>query len=248
MERYSIEINDLVEHYSSETMLSEVFADIEGDLSFESRVVCRYVINGMELSEVDEYRFSRAKLGDIQTIEVWVDSLNSLVQDVVQSWIEALPELIERTEKFSDSIRTVHGKQIKSFAGLSPENTKPYIMHISMTAFNNLFENCEYLVASLDSLKDAAPKVNVFKLEPWLKAMENMKSVLMSCLTEFEKKNFQGLANTLEFDLIPCFEMWNKQLIELKAILSQSGLYERESAEHHIRESKCFVGWKVRPH
>lgn len=248
MEKYSIEIVDLVKHYTPETLLSDVFADIESDLSVESRVVCRYIINGMELSETDEYRFSKAKLSEVDTIEILVDDLTALVKDVVRSWIEALPELMEKTEKFSDSIRTVHGKKVQNFAGVSKQQMAPYIMKISMTAFNNLFENCEYLVASLDSLKDVGPKLDFFETTDWQNAKDNMKTVLFQCLTTFEQKDFQVLADILEFELIPCFEVWNKQLIELEAILGQSGLYGDKGTVSVDRRPKCFVGWKVRPH
>lgn len=248
MEKYSIEIVDLVKHYSAETKLSQVFADIEGDLNQESRVVCRYIINGMELSETDEFRLSTASLSEIKTIEVLVEDLKGLIVDVVNSWIEALPELVEKTEKFCDSIRTVHGKKQSQFAEMSSSKVSPYVMKISMTAFNNLFENCEYLVASLDSLKDVAPQLSIFKEEGWVQAISNMKSVLFQCLTTFEESNFQELANVLEFDLIPCFEAWTKQLIELRIILVQSGEYECIDSNKVEPKSKCFVGWKVRPH
>lgn len=227
MDKYSISGTDLRLHYDQQTKLSEVFGDIEHDLIVQKRVVCRYIVNGIELSEEDEYRFSKAQLSEIESLEFLADDLGSLLGDVLVAWQAALPELILKTEQLCENIRSEGGLQ-------------------KMTRFHNLFENCEYLVSSLESLSAMDANDKIQSDPAWKNTGVQMKKALTESLGAFEKKDFSNLANILDYELIPCLESWVMHLASLKDsfVENRDKIAQRyQSAES---DSKYFVGWKVR--
>jgi hypothetical protein len=94
MERYKVTGSELREFYKTETQLGRVFMDIERELKSNNQVVCQFIVNGMELKENDEQRFSAISLNEIETLEYLSEGSEVLVESVLNSWIDALPELI----------------------------------------------------------------------------------------------------------------------------------------------------------
>jgi len=134
MDRFKINGNKLVDFYNQETTLQQVFKDIESDLKQANKVVCQYIVNGIELGESDEVDFSKMKLDEVQTLEYLSEDIHELLVDVIEGWIEAFPEMIQNTEKVSKQIR---------FSGVK-------------SAFKNievLIENYEFLISSIISIK-----------------------------------------------------------------------------------------------
>lgn len=204
MERYKVTGEELRNFYQGQTELelSRVFNDIENDLKASNQVVCRYIINGLEIKEADEGRFSTISLAEIETLEYMTENSNDLVIDVLRAWIEALPELMEKTESLSKRMRA------QGFSGL-------------LKSIHELVQNCEYLIDSVVSLKELfGDRYLVSSPVDWSKAEEQSKKTVLEALRALENKDFVLLADVLEYDLNNVLQMWSEHLQVLEKMLN----------------------------
>lgn len=196
MERYKVSGEELRGFYKDETFLGRVFRDIEQDLRSTDRVVCQFIVNGLELEESDEGRFSAVSLTEVETLEYLTENKNILVSQVLHAWIQAIPELIAKTENMAQHMRE--------------DGPNGFLKAIS-----NLIENCEYLVGSMVSLKamlgDSLAGFNL----PWDKAEAQSHSAVHQALVALEKKDFVQLADILEYDLNQALQTWHESLVPL---------------------------------
>lgn len=197
MEKYSIQVNELLKVYSKDTMLKYIFRDIEQELKFEDQVVCQFIVNGIELHESEEAKFSELSLNDISTLEYLSEDSDIILQDVVENWLKALPEMVIHTEELAKEIRT---------QGIKGKVKKVY----------DLIENCDFLISSLISLKQilknklADTHLNCQNIE------ENNRKAIKEAFEAIKAKNFDQFSYILEYDLINCFDQWQNFLLELK--------------------------------
>ena len=217
MERFKIESKDLLQFYGEEATLSQVFGDIEKELDAKNCVVCQYFINGEAIPEMEEISYSDWKISQVQTLEYLSEDSDQLVVDVLQSWVDALPELIEKTEKISEDLR--FNPQAKTLNSLV-----------------TLFENCEFLVQSIIPLKVYIPASSAAGLEMVNEADQKTTQTLQEAIVSFEKKDFNLLADIIEYDLISALQSWEKVLTMIKATFKQGKDIEsrRESQEKQI--------------
>jgi len=213
MDRFKITGDKLVGFYGSETKLMQVFKDIELDLKATNQVVCQYIINGKEISEVDENSYQDMNLNDIQTLEYLSEKINELLIDVLASWLDAFPEMIGNTEKISSQIR-FDGVQ-KSFKNIQV-----------------LLENYEYLISSIISIKSLVGDSAAAGLAILSEAEEKTKATLSEAITAIEKKDFVCLADIVEYELITSLQIWEKLLSDLLIVLRGE-----KSVEHLSRNS-----------
>ncbi len=134
MDKFFVKGEDLTDFYQTGATLGQIFSDIEKDLQAMNRVVCRYVLNGVELREEDEQKFLQMPVEDIQTLEYFAENSDDLVHDVIYAWVAAVPELIQATEKIAQVLR------LKGPQG-------------QLKNIHELIHNCEYLIDSMISLK-----------------------------------------------------------------------------------------------
>tara|TARA_B110001454_G_scaffold219200_1_gene251850 strand:+ start:76339 stop:77028 length:690 start_codon:yes stop_codon:yes gene_type:complete len=213
MDRFKITGDKLVGFYGSETKLMQVFKDIELDLKATNQVVCQYIINGKEVSEVEESSFQDMNLTDIQTLEYLSENINELLIDVLAGWLDAFPEMIGHTEKISSQIR-FDGVQ-KSFKNIQV-----------------LLENYEYLISSIISIKSLVGDSAAAGLAMLSEAEEKTKTTLSEAITAIEKKDFVCLADIVEYELITSLQIWEKLLSDLLIVLKGE-----KSVEHLSRNS-----------
>ncbi|MBO9666594.1 MAG: hypothetical protein J7501_07245, partial [Bdellovibrio sp.] len=194
MERFKVTGEELRNFYQTETQLSRVFTDIENDLRTSNQVVCRYIINGLEIKESDEARFGEVSLDQIETLEYMTENGNDLVGEVLRAWIEALPELQDKTESLAQRMRS------QGLSGL----LKP---------IHDLVQNCEYLIDSVISLKELmGDRFLVQSPVDWIKAENQSKQTVLEALRALENKDFVLLADVLEYDLNNVLQMWSEHL------------------------------------
>lgn len=202
MERYKVTGDELRNFYQEQTQLSRVFNDIENDLKATNQVVCRYIVNGLELKESDEARFGTVSLDEIVTLEYMTENSTDLIGEVLHAWIEALPELMTKTEGLSKRMR------VQGLSGL----LKP---------IHELVQNCEFLIESVMSLKELlGDRYLVTGPVSWEKAEEQSKQTVLEALRALENKDFVLLADVLEYDLNNCLQMWNEHLQVLEKKLN----------------------------
>lgn len=202
MERFKVTGAELRNFYNGNVELARVFSDIENDLRATNQVVCRYVVNGLEISEADEARFRSVSLEQVETLEYLTENSRDIVSTVLQGWIEALPELIQRTDNLSKRMRA------QGLSGL-------------LKSIHDLVQNCEFLIDSVISLKELmGDQLLVQSPVNWIKAEEESKRTVLEALRALENKDFVLLADVLEYDLNNVLQMWLDHLRTMEKSLN----------------------------
>lgn len=201
MERFKVSGQDLRNFYQDNIELKKVFSDIERDLRSTNQVVCRFIVNGLEVQESEEVRFSTVKLEQVETLEYITENSRDITSLVLKGWIEALPELIQRTEQLSQRMR------MQGFNGL-------------LKSIHDLVQNCEYLIDSTMTVKAMmGDQFLVSSPIDWYKTEEASKKTVMEALRALENKDFVLLADVLEYDLNNVLQMWLDHLRVLERSL-----------------------------
>ena len=202
MERFKVSGAELRNFYNGNVDLSRVFNDIENDLRSTNQVVCRYVVNGLEISEADEAKFGTVSLDQVETLEYLTENSRELMGAVLRGWLEALPELIQRTENLSQRMRA------QGLSGL-------------LKSIHDLVQNCEFLIDSVMSLKELmGDQYLVASPVDWMKAEGESKKTVLEALRALENKDFVLLADVLEYDLNNVLQMWFEHLQALEKSLN----------------------------
>ncbi|WP_374077666.1 hypothetical protein [Bdellovibrio bacteriovorus] len=201
MERFKVSGQDLRNFYQENIALGRVFSDIEQDLRSTNQVVCRYIVNGLEIAEADEARFATVTLEEIETLEYLTENSRDITSIVLKGWIDALPELIQNTEHLAQRMR------VQGLSGL----LKP---------IHDLVQNCEYLIDSTMTIKATmGDQFLVASPVDWFKAEEESKKTVTEALRALENKDFVLLADVLEYDLNNVLQMWLDHLRVLEKSL-----------------------------
>ncbi|XGC81389.1 hypothetical protein ACES2L_02680 [Bdellovibrio bacteriovorus] len=202
MERFKVSGDDLRNFYQGNIELGQVFSDIESDLRSTNQVVCRYIVNGLEIAESEEAKFATVTLEQIETLEYLTENSRDLTSIVLKGWIEALPELIQNTENLAQRMRT------QGFTGL-------------LKSIHDLVSNCEYLIDSTVMIKSTmGDQFLVTSPVDWFKAEEESKRTVTEALQALENKDFVLLADVLEYDLNNVLQMWLDHLRMLEKSLN----------------------------
>lgn len=190
MDRFKVSGQDLIEFYSADTLLSQVFGDIELDLRAQNRVVCQYILNGLNLSEADEGKFAKTMLKDVKTLEYVAENKSKLVEQVLIAWQQAIPEMMLASEKLCQRMRFQGAKGI-------------------FKDIHDLVENVECLISSLMALKEMAGAEICTAIDGWVTAEDNSKKTVFEALHAHENNDFVLLADILEYDLNTVLQQWS---------------------------------------
>jgi hypothetical protein len=219
MDRYKIDGLELVQFYNEETKLSKVFTDIENDLKANKQVVCQYIVNGQPILEEDELLYSSWCLDQVDSLEYLTENVDRLVSDVIQGWIDAIPELVTQTEKSAYELKF--------------QRTAKTLMVIG-----ELLDNCNYFVQSMESMYPMLRNSSAAGLGVFTEAEQQTQKALAESLVAFEKKDFVLLADNLEYELISCLELWKKSLENVQQKLkAQSAETNGSSSEQKKQAS-----------
>lgn len=191
MERFSVSGDDLRNFYNSNIPLAKVFADIENDLRASNQVVCQYILNGLEIQEHEEEKFSKVPLNEVVTLEYLAENSHDITKIVVKGWLDALPELIQKTEQLAQRVRN------QGFQG-------------ALRDIHELVKNCQFLVESVLAIKETMGDqfFAAGLVHGWRKAELESKRTVLNTLKAFENKDFVQLAEVLEYDLNNVLQMW----------------------------------------
>jgi len=215
MQRYKVEGYELVKFYGEATKLSQVFSDIEQDLKSQNRVVCQYIVNGRDVAEEDEITFSDLALSEVKSLEYLSEGVGRLVEDVVETWIKALPEFVEQIDVLSQELRF----DLKA-------RTKKSIVA--------MIENCEFLVDSLIPIKSLLGDSIAVGLDSMVTAEQQTRKALTEAITALEKKDFVLLADIIEYELTVALQGWHKGLVELLPVVQNS---TRDSKDNDTKDA-----------
>lgn len=194
MDRFKVTGEELRHFYKENVELARVFNDIENDLRATNQVVCRYVVNGLEISEADEVRFQSVSLEQIETLEYLTDHRENLITSVLSGWIKVLPEMMQQTEDLSQKIRA--------------QGIKGHLRSVS-----DLVENFQFLIDSVMSVRNLAGDQFLVNCPvDWSKSELQSKKTILETFETLKRKEFVLLADVLEYDLNNLLQMWMENL------------------------------------
>jgi hypothetical protein len=197
MERFKVSGEALLDFYQKNVNLEQVFSDIERDLQASNQVVCRYIVNGLELSEVDELRFAEVQLSEVESLEYLTERSEDLAGIVIRAWVEALPEMMLKTEALAARMRA------QGLSGL-------------LKSISELVQNCETLVDSVMALR-VRMKAAGTPIRSSLVELEKVsKKTVLEATTALQSKDFVLLADVLEYDLNNMLQMYLEHLKTLE--------------------------------
>lgn len=192
MEAFNFTSKDLDGFFDESSRMSDLFAWIESEFAAQGKLVCQFVINGKKISEREELDLAPQPITVAQKIRVLVQSEQELVIDVMNSWIQALPEL----ETFIDN-HLLKNNDIGSTS---------FIDEIIQ-----LNEQQQSFVESLMTLKRPLKRMNV-NMVGWESLEKALHHYVMQCVKAVETKNFVQLLQAVEYDGCEVFNHWKQQL------------------------------------
>ncbi|MBX2988615.1 MAG: hypothetical protein KF802_12025 [Bdellovibrionaceae bacterium] len=205
MEKFKVLGEELRGHYQPGALLQDVFSDIEEELRREELVVCQYIVNGMALAEKEEARFASLPLSEIESLEYVAEKSQTLLNDVVNGWLLALPELMKGAETLSERLR---GGQVKGL----------------IKAVYDLAENCEFLISSLASVRQLiGDEKAVAALEGFDRLEIMTRRSLEEAVRRLEAQDLFHLSEVLEYDLNHCLEEWRRVLLQFREMGAGGG-------------------------
>lgn len=192
MEAFNFSAQDLEGFFDESSRMSDLFTWIETEFAAQGKLVCQFIINGQRVSEKQELDLAPQPITMAQKIRVLVQSEKELVLDVMESWIQALPEL----ESFIDN------HLLKNL----DVGSNSFIDQIIQ-----LNEQQQSFVESLMTLKRPLKRMNV-NMEKWDGLEKALHHYVMQCVKAVETKNFVQLLQAVEYDGCEVFNQWKQQL------------------------------------
>jgi hypothetical protein len=197
MNQLNFNKQDLVARFGEEAKLSEVFSQIEKDLKVINEVVCQFKVNGLALDEQGEKRLSDAQVLEVETLVVHSQSPQAILSNVLRNWSDRLPELIQMNDDLAQAIR---------FQGVDGQ----------LKNLVDLIDESQLLVDSIMSIDTVFSNLEIVGSEAWKKAQRDMAHGIGEALQAFQKKDFNWLADILEYDMGHSLQTWMELLESLK--------------------------------
>jgi hypothetical protein len=189
--------DELTARFGEEATLGQVFGQIEKDLKTVNEVVCRFTVNGLALDEDGEKRVAQSTLKEVQTLEVQSDRPAAILDNVLNSWTQQIPFLIKLNDDLASEIR---------FKGVEGQ----------LKTLVDLIDESQLLVDSIISIDTVFSHLPLVRSESWRQAQKHMAHGIGEALQAFQKKDFNWLADILEYDMGHSLQTWMELLESLK--------------------------------
>lgn len=193
--------------FGEQSTLREVIQSLELEFQKANEVVCQIKVNGVPLSEADEIKYGGTLVADISSIEVTTKNPRSILTEVVENWVIEIPRMIVQNDQLSQELR---------FKGVEG-NLKRLI---------DLVDGCQLLIDSIISMQSLFETLKTMKSENWKSAQKLAASAIGEALLAFQKKDFNLMADVLEYDLGHALQIWLDLLSLIQKEVSQDGLQE----------------------
>ncbi len=188
----------LIEKFGTGATLGEIIGKIEIDLKSLDEVVCQFKVNGIALAESEETKFAKTLVSEIECLEVMSRKPKEILVEVVVNWVNEIPKLIECNDRLSQDIR---------FNGVEG-NLKVLV---------DLIDNCQLLVDSIMSIDSLFSNIETVKSKFWKESQSLAAAAIGEALTAFQKKDYNLMADVLEYDLGHSLQTWLDLLQTVKA-------------------------------
>ncbi len=178
----------LIEEFGPQATFLEILSSVERQMANSGKVVCQVILNGIKLDERAESSYYTLPVNEINEIDFVVAEQEDLITKLIQNWIETLPTLIKSCDYFSKKILTQgiqgHFEEFKDFIELS-----------------------EYFVVSLIELENVLA-TEFAHSSAWTCGELEIKRAVEQALGAFERKDYQELAEILEYDFAEGLSNW----------------------------------------
>lgn len=185
----------LATEYGACENLGQVVSAIEQSVKSQGRVVCAITVNGLRLSEADEARLALTALHDLQMVELETEEPINLVESTLTSQIHLAGEL-ERV------------------ALLNAEAFRRLDLQPAQTMLVNLLDGCRWFTDGLVAIKAAPPELFSRPLDQnqWHLSEVEFRRVIGEILAAVDRRDFNLIADLLEYDLGNSLERWRALL------------------------------------
>lgn len=197
MTKLYFEHDQLAARFGEEATLGEVFTQIEKDLKNTNEVVCQFMVNGLALDEQGEKRLSASTLKDVQNLTVQSEKPVAILNNVLNSWSQQIPVLIKLNDDLATQMR------LKGIEG-------------QLKTLVDLIDEAQLLVDSIISIDTVFSHLPLVGSEKWRQAQKQMAQGIAEALDAFQKKDFNWLADILEYELGQSLQTWMELLESLK--------------------------------
>lgn len=197
MSQLFFEQQELINRFGSDATLNDVFQQIEIELKSVKEVVCQFKVNGMALDEEGEKRVGASRLAEVRTLEVLSQQPTAILGDVLKSWSTQIPAMIKQNDALATHIR---------FQGMDGQ----------LKNLVELIDQSQLLVDSIMSIETVFSDFPMVQSEAWRSAQKHMAETIGEALQAFQKKDFNWLADILEYDMGHSLQTWMELLGSLK--------------------------------
>jgi hypothetical protein len=187
----------LSENFLPQSNLGDIISGLEQKFQLNGEVICRVAVNGNSLSEEQEKSQSGMAMAEIDSIEVETSTPRDVLLEVLKQWIDNVPLLIDECDRVSGNLR---------FQNI--ETVYP--------GFSQLVRNCQVFVNSLESVFSFVRTDLGKSSDRWKLNEREMQRTTKEVLSAFENRDIARLADTIEYDLAHCLQVWRELLVEIQ--------------------------------
>lgn len=160
------------------------------------RVVCSITVNGVRLNESEEKKFSKMPVREISEIKTESQTPEELLDESLIGCREHLKKLLEAYEKISFLFR----QQDIHYA---------HRYHrYAIDSMQQFFEIVSHYRILYEATREALPI-------RWAELEKLVPAVLDQILAAYEKKDYNLVADLLEYDLLGLLEDWDKLINQI---------------------------------
>lgn len=187
---------DLNKKFPQSQTLGEIINALTAWNQMQGRVVCSVSVNGIKLKEEEERKFSQVKLAEIQEIRVESETPENLLEESLMGCREYIEKLIFAFEKISELILA------KDYS---------YALHyqeIALEAFQAFYELATHFSIVYGSCRGGLS-------QEWEEAEAQTPHILSQIIEGYEKKDYQLVADLLEYEMLTVLEKWKSEIYKL---------------------------------
>lgn len=192
METIRINKNEIRHSYSECRELKEIIKKLEVSAQTLGKVVCSVSVNGLKLSETDEFRFAATSVNDIEEIEVQLSKTDSVFINSVSALRDFLLVLKKRTLTAAEHYRE---------HAITPEQ------HV----FSEIVQLTQLLADSLLAIKPRFISLAIDEKKQqdiWATVEAHFMQSVSELAAAYEKQDFVLVSDVLEYELQNSIDKW----------------------------------------
>jgi hypothetical protein len=197
--------DELVDNFGEAVDLNALIKRIEVFVSKKDEFITQVAVNGMNLTETDESKFSLTPFTDIQTLTIVTSTLRHMLLEAIKSSVALCEPLQRLCIDTADQLRS----------------EKLYEAHRSFEMLVNEIEN---LVDACQLVEEVTKTKGYQRSDARILFYKKFNALMIEVLASYEKRDFILTADQLEYEL-------TQVLTELSAHLQEVGPFAGSFAE-----------------